>query len=129
VVSNASGLGSYGAHGQSDAAIKAIVSEIKSLTTKAFAINLWLSMADDGAESVSREAIAESIAALDRYYVELGVEPPSPPEFKIQSFDEQIRAIFESRPAVFSFILRVPPREILDECKHLGIVTMGTATT
>jgi nitronate monooxygenase len=129
VVSNAGGLGSYGAHGQSGAAIRDIVSEIKALTEKPFAINLWLSMADDGAERIPREVIAESVAALGRYYAELGVEPPSPPEFKIQDFDDQIRAVFESRPAVFSFILGVPPQEILDECKRLGIVTMGTATT
>jgi len=129
VVSNAGGLGSYGAHGQSGAAIKDIVSEIKALTKKPFAINLWLSMADDGAESVSRKTIKESVAALSRYYVELGVDPSAAPEFKPQNFDEQIRAVFESKPAVFSFILGVPPREILDECKHLGIVTMGMATT
>jgi nitronate monooxygenase len=73
--------------------------------------------------------VAESVAALGRYYVELGVEPPSPPEFKTQDFDEQIRGVLESKPAVFSFILGVRPREILDECNHLGIVTMGTATT
>jgi nitronate monooxygenase len=30
---------------------------------------------------------------------------------------------------VFSFIFGVPPREILDECRANGIVTMGTATT
>ena len=76
VVSNAGGLGSFGAHGQSGAAITDIVSEIKALTDKPFAINLWLSMADDDAESVSRETLAKSVEALRQYHLELGVDPP-----------------------------------------------------
>lgn len=45
-VSNFGGLGSFGAHSLEPAAIKDVVAEIRSLTNKPFAMNLWLSMED-----------------------------------------------------------------------------------
>src|SRR6185437_7887390 len=48
-VSNFGGLGSFGAHGLSASAIKDIIDEIRELTSKPFAMNLWVSMEDEGA--------------------------------------------------------------------------------
>ena len=47
-VSNFGGLGSFGAHGLSPSAIKDVIAEIRSLTSKPFAMNLWVSMEDEG---------------------------------------------------------------------------------
>jgi nitronate monooxygenase len=44
-------------------------------------------------------------------------------------FDEQVRALLDAKPAVFSFIFGIPPREILDECRAKNIAIVGTATT
>ena len=45
-VSNFGGLGSFGAHGLEPTAIEDVMAEIRSLTAKPFAMNLWVSMED-----------------------------------------------------------------------------------
>src|ERR1700677_2322949 len=50
-VSNFGGLGSFGAHGLAPEAIKDVIAEIRSLTPKPFAMNLWVSMEDEGART------------------------------------------------------------------------------
>ena len=46
-VSNFGGLGSFGAHGLEPNAIRDVIAEIRSLTAKPFAMNLWVSMEED----------------------------------------------------------------------------------
>ena len=50
-VSNFGGLGSFGAHSMAPHAIDDAIAQIRSLTTKPFAINLWVSMEDEGART------------------------------------------------------------------------------
>ncbi len=50
-VSEFGGLGSFGAHNLEPAAIRDVIEEIRSLTNKPFALNLWVSMEDDGART------------------------------------------------------------------------------
>ena len=50
-VSNVGGLGSFGAHSMAPHAIDDAIAQIRSLTTKPFAINLWVSMEDEGART------------------------------------------------------------------------------
>jgi nitronate monooxygenase len=40
-----------------------------------------------------------------------------------------VRVLLDEKIPVFSFIYGVPPKEILDECRAQGIVTIGAATT
>ena len=49
-VSNYGGLGSFGAHGLPPSAIKDVIAELRSKTDKPFAMNLWVSMEDEGEE-------------------------------------------------------------------------------
>ncbi len=44
-------------------------------------------------------------------------------------FEDQVRVLIDAKVPVFSFIVGVPPKEILDECRMQGIVTIGNATT
>lgn len=44
-------------------------------------------------------------------------------------FEDQVEAIFEARPAVFSFVYGIPSNSILERCKELEIKTIGAATT
>jgi nitronate monooxygenase len=37
--------------------------------------------------------------------------------------------LLDAHVPVFSFIFGIPPREILEECKQKGIITIGTSTT
>src|SRR5437879_13638251 len=63
-VSNFGGLGSFGAHGLSPAAIKDVIAEIRSLTSKPFAMNLWVSMEDEGARTSDENDFNRSIAPI-----------------------------------------------------------------
>src|SRR5271156_2719096 len=47
-VSNFGGLGSFGAHSLEPQAIADRIAEIRSLTERPFAMNLWVSMEDSG---------------------------------------------------------------------------------
>jgi nitronate monooxygenase len=44
-------------------------------------------------------------------------------------FEDQVRVLLDAKVPVFSFIVGVPPKEILDECRTQGMLTIGTATT
>lgn len=57
-------MGSFGAHGLTPGAIKDVIAEIRSLTTKLFAMNLWVSMEDEGAFTSGKEAFARSLSAI-----------------------------------------------------------------
>jgi len=129
LVSNLGGLGSIGAHGLEDSAIRDAIDQVRSETDKPFAVNLWVSTSDPGATHVGNEQIARGISVLAPYYAELGVTPPAGLQPKIQDFDRQVRAAIDSRAPILSFIYGVPPAEVMDECRRLGIPTLGTVTT
>src|ERR1700759_5282958 len=71
-VSNFGGLGSFGAHGLSPSAIKNVIAEIRSLTAKPFAMNLWVSMQDDRARRSDENAFNRSLAPLAVHLAALG---------------------------------------------------------
>jgi nitronate monooxygenase len=128
-VSNFGGLGSFGAHGLQPAAIKDVIAEIRSLTSKPFAMNLWVSMEDEGARASDESAFKRSLAPLASYFHELGVPLPAYKPFLPIRFEDQVRVLLDAKVPVFSFIAGIPPKEILDECRNQGTVTIGTATT
>jgi nitronate monooxygenase len=127
-VSNFGGLGSFGAHGLAPSAIKDVIAEIRSLTSKPFAMNLWVSMEDEGAFSSSAEAFAKSLAPLAPHLNTLSAPLPTHSPYTPIRFEDQARVLLDARVPVFSFITGIPPKEILDECRDRGIVTIGTAT-
>jgi nitronate monooxygenase len=128
-VSNFGGLGSFGALNLAPETIKEVVAEIRSLTSKPFAMNLWVSMEDEGARTSDESAFKRSLAPLATHLAELGAPRPV---FKPHSpirFEDQARALLDAKVPVFSFIYGIPPREILEECRAKDIVTIGVATT
>jgi len=129
LVSEAGGLGSFGAQGMTPSRISAVVSEIRGLTREPFAINLWVSTADARAEDVSRADYAAAVAVLAPWFAELGIAPPPFPPAADPAFEDQVEALLEARPPIFSFIFGVPAPAVLDRCRSLGIRTIGTATT
>jgi nitronate monooxygenase len=114
-VSNLGGLGSLGAVTLGSSAISEVIAEIRSLTGKPYAINLWVSTSDREASHVGLGVIEERIRALAQYYAELGIEPPSKIEGKPQDFETQVRAVIDAGVPVLSFIYGIPPSEMLDE--------------
>jgi nitronate monooxygenase len=128
-VSNFGGLGSFGAHSLSPSAIKDVIAEIRALTSKPFAINLWVSMEDDGARTSDSEAFSRSLAPIGRHIQALGGSLPTYKPYLPIKFEDQVRVLLDAKVPVFSFIYGIPPKEILDECRAQGILTIGTATT
>ena len=128
-VSNFGGLGSFGAHGLSPSAIGEVITEIRELTAKPFAINLWVSMEDEGAGNSGREEFERSLTHLAKHIEALGAALPQYKPYVPVRFEHQARVLLDARVPVFSFIVGIPPQEILDECRTQGIVTIGTATT
>src|SRR5258705_849834 len=127
--SNFGGLGSFGALSLSPEEIKNVISQIRSLTSKPFAMNLWVSMEDDGARTSDEAAFNRSLASLASYFSELHAPRPEYKPYSPIRFEDQARILLDEKVPVFSFIFGIPPAEILDECRVKGIVTIGTATT
>src|ERR1700676_833466 len=128
-VSNFGGLGSFGAHSLTPEAIKDVVAEIRSLTSKPFAMNLWVSMEDEGVRTSEESAFNRSLAPLAVHLAPLGAPRPAYTPYSPARFEDQARVLLDANVPVFSFIYGVPPREILEECRAKSIVTIGTATT
>ena len=128
-VSNFGGLGSFGAHGLSPGAIKDVIAEIRSLTSKPFATNLWVSMEDEDALTSDESAFNRSLAPLVSHLASLGEPCPTYKSYSPVRFEDQARVLLDANVPAFSFIFGIPPREILEECQLKGIVTIGTATT
>jgi nitronate monooxygenase len=128
-VSNFGGLGSFAAHSMTPGAIKDVIAEIRSLTSKPFAMNLWVSMEDEGARTADENGFNRSLAPLLADLAALGTPRPTYKPYSPKRFEEQARVLLDANVPVFSFIYGIPPQEILEECRAKRIVTIGTATT
>jgi nitronate monooxygenase len=129
-VSNFGGLGSLGALNLSPDAIKDVIAEIHSLTSKPFAMNLWVSQEDEGMRRSDESAFNRSLLPIAYHLAELGAPLPIyKPYSPATRFEDQARALIDAKVPVFSFIFGIPPKEILQECEAKHIVTIGTATT
>lgn len=128
-VSNFGGLGSFGAHGLEPSAIADIIVEIRSLTTKPFAMNLWVSMEDQGARASDENAFKRAASRLAPLIREVGGADPVYAPYKPLRFEDQARVLLDAKVPAFSFIYGIPPAEILAEARKQHIVTLGTATT
>ncbi len=128
-VSEAGGLGSYGAHHLDAAGIANVTAAIRARTNRPFALNLWLPFEDSDAPQLDDAAYADHARLLAPYYAELGIDPPPKPERFTPRFEDQMEAVLDARPAAFSFVFGVPSPEILERCRKLGIATIGAATT
>jgi nitronate monooxygenase len=128
-VSNAGGLGSFGAYTLSAAEILVADKAIKAKTDKPYNINLWVNDVDDRLNGYPAESLEKVKATFKPYFDELGIAMPDLDIHIPSRFAKQVEAVFEIRPAVFSFIFGIPAKEVLDESRRLGIKTIGAATT
>src|ERR1051325_7402343 len=128
-VSNAGGLGSFGCQPFSPEKILEICREIREHTNKPFNLNLWVNDRDSRLASFGDEDYKRLTELFKPYFNELGLPLPERPTNLGAKFEEQVEAIFEARPAVFSFVCGIPDASILEKCRSLGIKTVGTATT
>lgn len=128
-VSNAGGLGGYGAYTLSPQEIIKVDQQIKAATNKPYNINLWVSDTDtvDGAVSDLQFKIAQQL--FKPYFDELGIPLPEKSAPFKSKFENQVEVVLHQKPSVFSFVFGIPSADILEQCGRLGIVTVGAATT
>ena len=128
-VSNYGGLGSFGAHGLKPDAIRNVIREMKSLTPKPFAMNVWVSMEDEGARTSTEEAFHRSLSPLAKHIESVGGATPSHSPYEAIRFEDQVQVLLDEGISAFSFIYGIPSEQILDEFRRKGVVLIGTATT
>lgn len=128
-VSNAGGLGSFGAQPYTSREIVEHCLAIRKFTDKPFNINLWVNDRDERLTQFDDTDYQNLKALFSPYFAELGLSIPERPTDLGPTFEEQLEAIYEARPAVFSFVYGIPSGTVLEKCKQLGIKTVGTATT
>lgn len=129
-VANAGGLGSYGAMALTPDEIGAVCRDIRALTERPFAMNLWVSLEDPDAADPA--VVARYIAArapLAPLYQSQGVPLPEPGPILAPNFADQAEALLEAAPPVFSFIFGVPDAGLLERFRSRGITLVGGATT
>lgn len=128
-VSNAGGLGGYGAYTLSPQEIAQADRQIKAATDKPYNINLWVSDTDTVDGTVSDDQFKKVQELFKPYFDELGIDLPGKPAPFQSRFENQVEVILHQRPPVFSFMFGIPSADILEQCRRLGIVTVGAATT
>ncbi len=123
------GLGSFGAYHLAPQGILDLAAELRRLDVGQFALNLWVSDHDAGGLELSRDEFERAWRRFAPAFEELGVPKPAPPQRFSQRFDEQVEALLEAAPPVFSFVFGVPSAHVLRRCRQRGIVTVGAATS
>ncbi|UXI69973.1 NAD(P)H-dependent flavin oxidoreductase [Tahibacter amnicola] len=128
-VSNLGGMGSYGAHVLAPSDIGRVTAQIRQQTTQPFALNLWISDHDPGGAQLDNDAFEATYALFAPYFEALGVHKPAMPAYYHPPYAEQVDALLEAAPPVFSFVFGVPSKSVLAACRHRGILTLGAATS
>jgi nitronate monooxygenase len=128
-VSNAGGLGGYGAYTMSPQEIFEADKQLKAATNKPYNINLWVSDHDISPSGLSDEEYNKTAALFKPYFDEVGIPLPEKPAPFQSRFKNQLEVILDIKPKVFSFMFGVPPQDVLEQCRRSGIVTVGAATT
>lgn len=128
-VSNAGGLGSFGGQPFSSKEIVDTCHEIRKFTNKPFNINLWVNDRDTRLATFDDNDYQKLTELFKPYFDEIGLPIPQRPTDLGATFEEQMEAIYEAKPAVFSFVYGIPSSDILENCRRLGIKTVGAATT
>jgi len=124
-VSEAGALGSLAVSFMSGGAILEAGRRLRTVSNRPFNLNLFVP--EDHRPDAA--TLATASAALDGYRAEVGLQPPPPRPAYLQPYEEQLEAVLELRPAVFSFCFGIPPDRVLDRLRAAGSLLIGTATT
>lgn len=129
-VSEAGGLGSFGAHALSPDQITVLVADLQARTRRPFAVNLWVPQPGETELQLAQGDLARHIERLRPYLEELGVPGlETSTSLAGHDFDAQVDALVEARPPAISFVMGIPPQRVLTQARRHGIVAIGTATT
>lgn len=128
-VSNAGGLGGYGAYTMSPQEIFDVDKQLKAATDKPYNINLWVSDHDIPDGGITDEQYNKTKALYKPYFDEVGIPLPEKPAPFQSRFENQLQVILDIKPKVFSFMFGALSEDVLEQCRRAGIATVGAATT
>src|SRR4249919_1578405 len=128
-VSRLGGLGSFGCQPYTAEEILAYSEAIRRKTDKPFNLNLWVNDWDAEMSDFEIDDFNRLTALFKPYLEELDLPSPQWPRDFGPRYTEQVTAILDAKPAVFSFMFGIPAKEILEACQKNGILTVGTVTT
>lgn len=123
-VSNAGGLGSYAAGYNTPEEIRQAIHDIRQLTNKPFAVNLFIPEEHPVTPAqleLARKAVSESCKELN--FKISPVHPPYAP-----SFSEQIQVVIDEKVSVFSFTFGLLDEKWKQALKANQTILIGTAT-
>src|SRR5580692_8049341 len=121
-VSNAGGLGAWGGAYAKPEEIATAIRTIRKLTGRPFSINLFCGgYASDHA--IDPQPMLDLVA---KAHAELGLPPPVLPPVPRNPFDEQLQAVLDERPPIFSFTFGMPSAAQIAALKARDIVVTGT---
>lgn len=123
-VSNSGGLGSLGAANMTPGQISDAIARIRELTDRPFNVNLFAGGREE--RNVDPQTMLE---VLGPWHAELVIPVPEIPAAMDDPFPDQLEAVIQAAPPVFSFTFGMPGPEAFTRLKELGIVIIGTATT
>ena len=126
-VSNAGGLGCYGAAATPPAKLRQVIDRIRALTDQPFLVNLFAPDVERYRLEPGQQAgMAEALAP---WHEELGAGKVPEPVPTIGPFAEQAAVLLEARIPLFSFHFGPPPVEVIERMHALGTKVLASATT
>lgn len=124
-VSNAGGLGSLGAGYLKADELRKLIKQIRELTDKSFAVNLFI----PEKYHATREQIAKAEKAIHASSFELNYTINTTDTTYAPSFDDQMAVIIDEKVPIFSYTFGLLPKSWRDKLKLLNVKLLGTATT
>lgn len=127
-VSNAGGMGTIAAARMTGEQLKQEIRQVRSLTSKPFGVNLFISptsqpeISSEVIESV-RKRLKQLINDCPIDFDALPVKPSK------DLFPEQIEVVLKEKVSALSFTFGYLSEDIVHRCQRLGIRLIGTATT
>ena len=117
-------LGAIGAGYLDGKQTQTFIQEVKKLTTKPFAVNLFVLEEP----RIDIDVLQKARMALQPFYEELGLSPVQSVMSK-DLFEEQVQAVIDEDVAICSFTFGIPSASIVQRLKEKNTYLVGTATT
>ncbi|MCL1695989.1 MULTISPECIES: nitronate monooxygenase [unclassified Lysinibacillus] len=117
-------LGSIGAGYLDGEQTKNFIQEVKKLTKKPFAVNLFV----QEEPRIDIDVLQKARMALQPFYDELGLSPVQSVMSK-EVFKDQVQAVIDENVAICSFTFGLPSEEVIQRLKDNNVYLIGTATT
>jgi len=124
-VSQAGGLGSFGAGAMAPVDIEAEVRRFRAASDAPFGVNLFVLEP----ANPSQDEVEAAIDRLRPWYERVGAEPPAPPNDFAPDFRAQFAALLRAAPPLASFTFGLIPPDQVNALKAAGTYVVGTATT